>query len=63
MEFDVSERAEVEQMFHDLGDAEGGTGAAKALHVRAPSFFPLWDSATKAYGLWTTRAGTPRTGA
>ena len=34
-------------------------GAAKALHLLAPRFFPLWDRAiAKAYGLSLGKRGT-----
>lgn len=46
------------EMFNALLPTVGYTGAAKALHVCAPRFFPIWDSilATKAYGIYNRNA-------
>jgi hypothetical protein len=44
--------ATVEGLFGDFEQLLGPVGAAKALHLLAPQFFPLWDRAiAKAYGL------------
>lgn len=42
------------QLFHTFEGVLGQTGAAKALHLLAPRFFPLWDAAiaVQAYGLY-----------
>jgi hypothetical protein len=51
--------AAIATLFHDFESVLGPVGAAKALHLLAPSFFPLWDRAiAKAYGLSLGRAGT-----
>ena len=40
----------VKTIFHEFEKDLGRTGAAKCLHLLAPCFFPLWDSAiAKAY--------------
>lgn len=42
----------VQKLFADYEEVLGPVGAAKALHLLAPRFFPLWDRAiAKAYGL------------
>jgi hypothetical protein len=42
----------IERLFGDFEKVLGPVGAAKALHLLAPQFFPLWDRAiAKAYGL------------
>lgn len=39
-------------------DSFGPVGAAKALHLLAAEFFPLWDRAiTKGYGIYLGSAG------
>jgi len=49
-----SDRDQVRELFEGFFSVVGATGVAKALHVRAPSFFPIWDSliAPKAYGIY-----------
>jgi hypothetical protein len=43
---------EIRTIFHDFADVLGRVGAAKCLHLLAPSFFPLWDAAIlKGYGM------------
>jgi hypothetical protein len=43
---------DIRDMFKDFTDVLGRVGAAKCLHLLAPSFFPLWDAAIlKGYGL------------
>ena len=42
----------VERVYRDLVDVLWPVGTAKALHVLAPSFFPIWDgSIARAFGL------------
>jgi hypothetical protein len=46
---------EIVDLFDHFASVLGPTGAAKALHVLAPRFFPLWDShVQKAYRIWRT---------
>jgi len=46
-----NDEAKVEAIFTAFETVLGPTGAAKALHLLAPRFFPLWDGAiAKAYG-------------
>jgi hypothetical protein len=46
-------------IFQDFEKVLGPVGAAKALHLLAPKFFPLWDRAiADAYQLSIGRAGT-----
>ena len=49
----------IENLFQSFERVLGPVGAAKALHLLAPSFFPLWDRAiAKAYSLELGRAGS-----
>jgi hypothetical protein len=41
--FSESDRPAVERLFHDFELVLGPVGAARALHLLAPRFFPLWD--------------------
>ncbi len=53
------EAPEVEGTFQAFENVLGPVGAAKALHVQAHRFFPLWDGAiARAYSLKFGRAGT-----
>lgn len=57
--FDTSDGERVRQVFEDFEAVLGPVGAAKALHLLAPQFLPLWDRAiTVAYGIELGRAGT-----
>lgn len=58
LSFVDSDRPVVRMLFEDFFLVVGATGVAKALHVRAPNFFPIWDSiiAPKAYGLYRRNA-------
>lgn len=49
----------IAQLFHDFELVLGPVGGAKALHLLAPNFFPLWDQAIakKAYGIRLKRMG------
>src|ERR1700693_857219 len=38
------------KVFHDFEIALGQVGAAKALHLLAPRFFPLWDQRIAQFG-------------
>lgn len=50
--FSDEDAVTVERLFGDFEEVLGPVGAAKALHLLAPRFFPLWDRAiAKAYGL------------
>jgi hypothetical protein len=47
-----SDRTEVLRLFDLFRRECGSVGAGKALHVLAPSFFPLWDNAiAESYGV------------
>ena len=47
------------EVFGDFETVLGPVGAAKALYLLAPEFFPLWDrKITNAYGIWLGAAGT-----
>lgn len=51
-DLDRRDRAAVENLFQAFEDVLGPVGAAKALHLLAPSLFPLWDRAiAEAYDL------------
>jgi hypothetical protein len=53
------DEAEVIRVFQDFESVLGPVGAAKALHLLAPRFAPLWDRAiTIAYGLELGAMGT-----
>ncbi len=53
----------VMRIFDDFERVLGPVGAAKSLHLLAPTFFPLWDRAiAKAYGIELRKAGTNATG-
>ncbi len=55
----LGERAPVTRVFRAFEVVLGPVGAAKALHLLAPRFFPLWDRAiAEAYGLRLGRAGS-----
>lgn len=57
--FGDQDRAFIEVLFQDFEAVLGAVGAAKALHLLAPRFFPLWDRAIAgAYGLSLRRMGT-----
>jgi len=46
------DESEVVRVFKAFEEVLGAVGAAKCLHLLAPSFFPLWDRAiAEAYGL------------
>ena len=48
----------IKELFGDFELVLGPVGAAKALHLWAPKFFPLWDRAiAKAYGIYLGSAG------
>lgn len=50
--FEDSEGDRVRVLFAHFAEVLGPVGAAKCLHLLAPSFFPLWDRAiAKAHGL------------
>jgi len=50
----------VQGLFEDFESILGRVGAAKALHLMAPRFFPLWDAsiAQDGYGCALGKAGT-----
>lgn len=41
--FSESDQPTVERLFHDFELVLGPVGAARALHLLAPRYFPLWD--------------------
>jgi hypothetical protein len=45
--FNPQDEVEITRLFSDFRSLVGPTGAAKALHVLAPSFFVPWDSAMR----------------
>ena len=52
-------RAEVMTLFADFERVLGPVGTAKALHLMAPHYFPLWDRAiAQAYGLSLAARGS-----
>jgi hypothetical protein len=58
--FNSDDDARIVELFDSFKAVVGATGVAKALHIRAPRFFPLWDSiiAPKAYGLYQRNAAS-----
>lgn len=44
----ADEREAIGQVFSEFENIIGPVGAAKALHLLAPAFFPLWDTAIAA---------------
>ena len=57
--FSSADGAELEAIFRDFEKVLGPVGAAKALHLLAPGFLPLWDRAIAvAYGLQLGYTGT-----
>jgi hypothetical protein len=56
--FSSEDSATVERLFGNFEKVLGPVGAAKALHLLAPQFFPLWDRAiAKAYTLALRKRG------
>ncbi len=56
---DCVEQPTVSSLFQSFENVLGPVGAAKALHLLAPRFFPLWDRhIAKAYGLPLVQAGS-----
>jgi len=52
------EQTEFSHLFEDFESVLGPVGAAKALHLLAPDFFPLWDRAiARAHGLPLAKTG------
>jgi hypothetical protein len=57
--FSPADGAELGAVFRDFEKVLGPVGAAKALHLLAPRFLPLWDRAIAvAYGLQLGSTGT-----
>jgi hypothetical protein len=55
---DPGDLHEIGEVFEGFDAVLGPVGAAKALHLLAPRFFPLWDSAiARAYGLGSASKG------
>ena len=55
---DTKEYTPITTLFYNFELVMGPVGAAKALHLLAPSFFPLWDRAiAQAYGFYLHKAG------
>ena len=53
------EQTEVQALFDEFERVLGPVGAAKALHLLAPRFFPLWDRAiASGAGFWLGKRGT-----
>jgi hypothetical protein len=58
-QLDDADGTTIENLFQSFERVLGPVGAAKALHLLAPNFFPLWDRAiAKAYNLELGRAGS-----
>lgn len=58
-QLDDTDGTTIENLFQLFERVLGPVGAAKALHLLAPGFFPLWDRAiAKAYNLELGRAGS-----
>jgi hypothetical protein len=57
--YDERDAGVISRLFHDFEVALGPVGAAKALHLLAPTFFPLWDQtiAHRAYGIYLKNIG------
>lgn len=56
---EMNDQDQLELVFHGFEMVLGPVGAAKALHLLAPRFLPLWDRAIAvAYGLELGRTGT-----
>lgn len=56
---DSSDEVRVRGVFEDFERVLGPVGAAKALHLLAPRFLPLWDRAIAvAYGIELGKGGT-----
>jgi hypothetical protein len=50
-QFGKGDRRAARNLFADFDELLGPVGAAKALHLLAPRFFPIWDSRiARAYG-------------
>jgi hypothetical protein len=57
--FTPADGAALETIFSDFEEVLGPVGAAKALHLLAPGFLPLWDRAiADAYHFGLGRSGT-----
>ncbi|MEX2157776.1 MAG: hypothetical protein WEB04_00020 [Dehalococcoidia bacterium] len=55
---DRRDEGSVRDTFHSFEEVLGPVGAAKALHLLAPQFFPIWDTAiAKIYGCNLKRRG------
>lgn len=54
-----ADKTAISRTFHAFEIDLGPVGAAKALHLLAPEFFPIWDDAIakKAYRIYFKRAG------
>ena len=58
-QLDEADGTTIKTLFQSFERVLGPVGAAKALHLLAPNFFPLWDRAiAKAYDLKLGRAGS-----
>lgn len=58
-QLDDADGTTIENLFQSFERVLGPVGAAKALHLLAPNFFPLWDRAiAKAYDLALGRVGS-----
>jgi hypothetical protein len=56
--FNQADEDQITPLFRDFETDLGPVGAAKCLHLLAPSFFPLWDRAiADAYGCQLQRKG------
>jgi len=51
-QFGQSQEQQVSEIFRDFTNVLGRVGAAKCLHLLAPSYFPLWDAnILQGYGM------------
>jgi hypothetical protein len=57
--FQKADQQTVDELFDELDYLLGPVGAAKALHLLAPQFFPIWDRriASKGYGIYLQEKG------
>jgi hypothetical protein len=57
-DFEKKDELTVEVIFQDFERVLGPVGAAKSIHLLAPRFFPLWDTAiAKAYKIYFGKRG------
>jgi hypothetical protein len=61
--FSSNDELELMRMFREFGRILGPVGAAKALNLLAPRFFPLWDNGiARLYGIWLNQKSSKKKG-